>query len=171
MPWSNFMLKMAGWIFPDKHPDTPRFYTGLGLWFLALGMHFSDHVKAVLSTKYLLWAGKNSFAVYLLHGTLLRTILVWVLFGFTVPSDVLQEDGTYKQAPYLEHGGRLSFYFWIAVWMVVQYWIANQWTNHVDPFCARMTEKLELYVFKDQNAVERQPVESRPLMELSVLPS
>ena len=155
MPWSNFMLKMAGWIFPPNHPDTPRFYSGIGLEFLALGMHFSDHVKAVLSNKYLLWAGKNSFAVYLLHGTLLRTILVWMLYGIAAPPDIIQEDGTHTAAPHLKLGGRLQWYFWLPIWFVIQYWIANLWMKYVDPLCARITQNLEEYVFEEQNAVEK----------------
>jgi hypothetical protein len=150
MPWSNFMLKMAGWIFPSNHPDTPRFYSGIGLTFLALGIHLSDSIKWVLSNKYLLWAGKNSFAVYLLHGTLLRTILVWMLYGITAPPDIVHQDGTSTQAPNLQRGGPLRFCFWLPIWFVVQYWLANLWTMHVDPFCARITQNLEKYLFEDQ---------------------
>jgi peptidoglycan/LPS O-acetylase OafA/YrhL len=150
MPWSNFMLEMAGWIFPPNHPDTPRFYTGIGLTFLALGIHFSSLAKVVLSNKYLLWAGKNSFAVYLLHGTLMRTILVWLLYGIMVPSDITQEDGTVVAAPHLEIRGRLRWYFWLPIWFVIMYWIAHLWTTYVDTFCARVTQNLEKYILEEE---------------------
>jgi hypothetical protein len=150
MPWSNFMLKLSDYIFPPNHPDTPRFYTGLGLTFLAVGIHFSDFVKALLSHKYLLWLGKNSFAVYLLHGTLLRTVLVWMEYGFIPPQDIVNDDGTVHEGKHLELGGRLRFWFWIPVWFVLQYYLANLWTSYVDPFCARVTEKIEKYVFEDE---------------------
>lgn len=159
------MLKLSAYIFPPKHPDTPRFYTGLGLEFLALGMHFSEPIKAGLSHKYLLFAGKNSFAVYLLHGTLLRTILVWMLYGLVAPADVLQEDGTYRQAPHLELGSRFAFYFWLLVWMTLQYWLASQWTKYVDPFCANLTQKLERYVLKE----DQPPIITH--VEMATLPS
>jgi len=150
MPWSNFMLKLSHYIFPPNHPDTPRFYTGLGLTFLALGIHFSDLIKVLLSNKYLLWLGKNSFAVYLLHGTLLRTVLVWMEYGFVRPADIVNNDGTITEGKHLELGGRLRFWFWIPVWFALQYYLANLWTCFVDPFCARVTEKLEKYTFENE---------------------
>ena len=147
MAWSNNMTEMAKWVFPSSHPDTPRFYTGLGLTFISLGLHFSEISKSILSNKYLLWAGKNSFAVYLLHGTLMRTILVWMLYGVAIPPDIIKPDGTVQAAPYVKMGGRASWYFCLSIWFVVLYYLANVWTTHIDAFCARITQKLEKYVF------------------------
>lgn len=158
MPWSNLMLKLSDYIFPSSHPDTPRFYTGLGLTFIATGIHFSDSVKQLLSHKYLLWLGKNSFAVYLLHGTLLRTVLVWMQYGIIAPADIQNEDGTVSEGKHLELGGRLRFWFWIPVWFVLQYWVANLWTGWVDPFCARITEGIEKRVFATEDEEKSVPI-------------
>jgi len=146
-PWSQFMEKWAYTFFP-KESEIPRYYSGLGLIFIALGIHFSTSVKDVLANRYLLWFGKNSFAVYLLHGTLLRTVLVWMLFGVTLPADV-EVDGKMEPGPPLKICGRVGWYFWVSVWLVLLYSVANQWTKHVDPFCARSTFRLEKYVFDD----------------------
>ncbi|CZR67615.1 related to hard surface induced protein 3 [Phialocephala subalpina] len=150
MPWSNAMLSLSKYIFPPSHPDTPRFYTGLGLTFLALGLHFSDHAKQVLSYKYLLWCGKNSFAVYLLHGTFLRTVLVWMLYGFVAPKDILNEDGSVHEAPHLELGSRWWFYLAVGMWFGVMYWAANLWTTYVDAWCGRFTASLEKRTFHQE---------------------
>lgn len=150
MAWSNFMTQMAAYIFPPDHPDTPRFYAGIGFTFIALGLQFSDLAKVVLSNKYLLWAGKNSFAVYVLHGTLMRTILVWMLYGIMYIPDMIKEDGTIEAAPYVKMGGQLRWYFWVPVWFVIQYWLANLWTTYVDSFCARVTQNLEKHVFEEE---------------------
>jgi hypothetical protein len=158
MPWSNYMLEMSKWIFP-RDSETPRFYSGLGLDLIALGIHFSNPVKNILSNKYLLWFGRNSFAVYLLHGTLLRTVLVWMLYGFSTPADIVKEDGSRAPGPNLKICGRLRWYFWLPIWFVLLYTIANLWTKHVDPFCARTTQKLEKYVFEERedNNQEKRP--------------
>jgi hypothetical protein len=148
-------------IFP-KEAELPRYYTGLGLEFIALGIHFSPTVKDVLSNKYLLWFGKNSFAVYLLHGTLIRTVLVWMIFGIHLPADV-EQDGKMVPGPALKQCGRIGWYFWVPIWLVILYSIANQWTKHVDPFCARLTQRLERYVFDEKYVA---PEGARPILPL-----
>lgn len=162
MPWSNAMLQASVYIFP-KDCETPRFYSGLGLEFIALGIHFSPGFKALLSNKYLLWFGKNSFAVYLLHGNMLRTILVWMYFGFKVPGDIIHEDGGVERAPNLPMPGRVRFWFFLPIWFVILYSVANLWTKHVDPWCARMTESLVHYVTVDE---QKNKDEEKPHMRL-----
>src|SRR6187402_2231952 len=56
MTWSRVMGQASVYIFPADH-ETPRFYSGIGLIFIALGIHFSASAKNVLSNKYLLWFG------------------------------------------------------------------------------------------------------------------
>ncbi|KAF8860641.1 hypothetical protein BDZ45DRAFT_587984 [Acephala macrosclerotiorum] len=148
MTWSRVMGQTSVYIFPADN-ETPRFYSGIGLIFFALGIHFSNAMKDVLSNKYLLWFGKNSFAVYLLHGTLLRTLLVWMYFGLKTPLDIIHEDGTIEPGPPLKICGRARWYFWLPIWFVILYYIANLWTKYVDPWCARVTEKLVKYVFEE----------------------
>jgi hypothetical protein len=157
MPWSKAMLHMSTWIFPQD-PETPRFYSGLGLEFIALGIHFSPPVKNVLSNKYLLWFGKNSFAVYLLHGAILRTVLVWMLFGIKTPANIVKENGEHAPGPNLKICGRLRWYFWLPIWFVILYTVANLWTKHVDPFCARLTQKLEAYVFEEKENTQEKRI-------------
>jgi peptidoglycan/LPS O-acetylase OafA/YrhL len=149
MTWSRYMGHTSIYIFP-KDNETPRYYSGIGLEFIALGIHFSPSAKKVLSSKYLLWFGKNSFAVYLLHGALLRSVLVWMLFGFSVPPDIIKEDGRHEPAPKMKFtASRARWYFWLPIWFVMLYYIANLWTKYVDPWCARVTERFVKYVFED----------------------
>ena len=150
MPWSNFMKSLAGYIFPPKHPNTARFYSGVGLTFMALGIHLSDLAKHILSQKYLLLAAKNSFAVYLLHGTLMRTVLTWMVFGLTHAPDIVAADGSRVAGPHLALGSRARFWFWLPIWFVFQYWVAHLWTKYVDAWCATVTQKLEELVFEEQ---------------------
>lgn len=160
MTWSRLMGNASLYIFP-KDNETPRFYSGVGLIFIVLGIHFSNATKSVFSNKYLLWFGKNSFAVYLLHGSLLRSVLVWMYFGFSVPADVPGEDGKMVPGPNLTICGRARYFFWMPIWFVILYWVAHLWTKHVDPMCARLTERLVRYVFDDQ---------LEPSMEKRILP-
>lgn len=162
MPWSKKMLDWAHVIFP-REAEIPRYYSGLGLEFIALGIHFSNPIKDVLSNKYLLWFGKNSFAVYLLHGTILRTFLVWMMFGMTLPPDV-EKDGKMVPGPPLVVCGRARWYFFLPIWFVILYSAANMWTKYVDPFCARLTQRFEKYCFED--TVQPNPREKPSLSPL-----
>ncbi|OBT50682.1 hypothetical protein VE04_09710 [Pseudogymnoascus sp. 24MN13] len=126
--------------------DTARFYTGLGMDFICVAIFLSPTLKDLLSSKYLLWLGKNSFAVYLIHGTLIRTILTWCMYGMSIPAKVEKEvDGkmTLVNGPGLKHGGYVYMTVFIPLFFVLLYFLANLWTMHVDPRCARWTAAFE----------------------------
>jgi hypothetical protein len=148
MPWSKAMEDWSHYIFPREN-DTPRFYTAIGLIFITLGIHFSNAAKSFLSSKYLLWFGKHSFAVYLLHGSLLRSILAWMYFGVHLPRDIIVEGGGIQPGPPLQICGRFQFWALLPVWLGIVYLSAFYWTKYVDPWCARTTERLVKYVFEE----------------------
>ncbi|KAI1002075.1 hypothetical protein K3495_g6130 [Podosphaera aphanis] len=147
MPWSDLLRQKSIFLFPTDS-ETPRYYTGIGLIFICLAIHFSNLMKAVLSNKYLLWFGKNSFAVYLLHGTFLRTVLVWMYFGISSPADIIREDGSAERIN-LPYPSQARAYLWMPVWIALLYLLANIWTSYVDPWCARLTEKFVRFVFQE----------------------
>jgi peptidoglycan/LPS O-acetylase OafA/YrhL len=147
MAWSRMMGEYSFYIFPLEN-DTPRFYTGVGLVFVSLGIHFSTLAKTILSSKYLLWFGKNSFAVYLIHGSLLRSVMVWMYFGIHTPADIIIESGGIEPGPPLKICGSVRFWFWMPIWLAIVYSLASLWTKYVDPWCARVTERLVKYVFE-----------------------
>lgn len=147
--WSTKLHSLLIYILP-ANSDVPRFSSGIGLEFLSLGIQYSPKVKDILSNKYLLWLGKNSFAVYLIHGTLLRIFLTWMLFGITLPDNVKNDKGELVEGPALEIAGPLVQAVCIPIWFVGLYIVANYWTQYVDPFCAKMTQKSERYVFVEK---------------------
>jgi peptidoglycan/LPS O-acetylase OafA/YrhL len=148
MAWSKALQNFSQYIFP-RGSENHRFYTGIGLIFVALGIHFSHSAKAFLSSRYLLWFGKQSFAVYLLHGSLLRSVLCWMMFGIHVPGEVLVEGGGIQPGPPLPLCGRFQFWTLLPIWVGIVYACAFYWTKYVDPWCARVTERLVRYVFED----------------------
>ncbi|ESZ89506.1 hypothetical protein SBOR_10109 [Sclerotinia borealis F-4128] len=149
--WSQSLYNLSFWIFPND-PDIPRYYSGLGLDLIALGIHFSPSCKDFLSHRYLLWFGKNSFAVYLIHGTLLRTLLIWMLYGVSMPTETVNEEGEMVKGV-LRMGGRVRWYTMMLIWFVILYGLANAWTKWVDPWCGRVTQRWERYVFEEDGEV------------------
>lgn len=155
MTWSRLLLNFMRPILPGN-PDFPRFGSGLGLNFITLGILFSpSHLQRALSSKYLLFFGKMSFAVYLLHGSLLRTTLVWMLFGVHTLPDHEDAAGIMAKTRLTFPGG-LALIAWQIVWLPMLYGLAYLWTNHVDPWCDRLTNKLVDYVRLE--ASEKVPV-------------
>ncbi|TVY82707.1 hypothetical protein LSUE1_G005721 [Lachnellula suecica] len=160
--WSNFMLKLSDYMLLPENGNVPTFYSGLGVILIASSIHFSKPLKTVLSLKYFLWAGKNSFAVYLIHGTLIRSVLSWMMFGVINPTSTFNEDGTETMGPNLERPHNLRWYLWLPIWFAGLYWLANLWTNYVDPACAKITAALERKMFEQDDGMNI-PLSSIPV--------
>ncbi|KAI1865704.1 hypothetical protein JX265_008027 [Neoarthrinium moseri] len=143
-PWSAWLFRVLVRILP-KDPDFPRFGSGIGLEFITLGIHFSPFLKDVLSGKYLLWLGKQSFAVYLLHGPLLRWVLCWMVYGTHLPADVVNDKGETVPGQ-LHFPGGYKLLIWLPFWIPLNYGVAMLWTTYVDPWCAQLTEQVVSYV-------------------------
>ncbi|ROV88742.1 hypothetical protein VMCG_10081 [Cytospora schulzeri] len=144
MTWSRVLLNIMKPILPEN-PDFPRFGSGIGLEFIALGVLLSPWLQRLLSSRYLLFLGRMSFAVYLLHGPLMKTMLVWMLYGVQLLPDHENEQGE-MVITRLKYPGNLTLVVWQLVWLPMVYGIAHLWMAHVDPWCDRMTNRLAEYV-------------------------
>lgn len=157
VPWSRHLMDVMSNILPGAAPDYPRFGSGLGLECLTLGILLSPSVlQRALASKYLLFFGRVSFAVYLLHGPLLRTTLVWMMYGVhELPPHEDPATGALVPTPFT-YPGHLTLLAWQVVWLPMVYGLAILWTNYVDPWCDRMTNKLVEHVWLE--ASEKVPV-------------
>ncbi|KAF3763302.1 hypothetical protein M406DRAFT_279359 [Cryphonectria parasitica EP155] len=147
MGWSRTLLSIMRPILPNN-PDFPRFASGIGLEFISIGIVFSPFLQKALSSRYLLFLGRMSFAVYLLHGPLLKTVLVWMLYGVQTLPDHENDKGE-MVITRLKYPGNLTLVAWQIVWLPMLYGIASLWMNHVDPVCERLTNRLVEYVKLD----------------------
>ncbi|KAF2092026.1 hypothetical protein K490DRAFT_70721 [Saccharata proteae CBS 121410] len=150
LTWSRQLLDLSTYIFPEGS-DIPRRYTALGLDITIIGLFISSHAKDLLSNRYFMWLGSKSFAVYLVHGTLLRTVLVWMLYGISGQpwKEELNELGEIIPPEPLHRPGFLRFAISIPIWLVVVYTVAHLWTTYVDSYCAKLTQKMEKRAFEE----------------------
>ncbi|KAH8892348.1 hypothetical protein GQ53DRAFT_746212 [Thozetella sp. PMI_491] len=139
MAWSRAIHDLLVPILPTN-ADIPRFASGLGLQLVTLGLQFTPWTRELLSNRYFIWLGKQSFAVYLLHGLFIRTVLTWMLYGLTYPPDVQNDQGEWVHGPTPLFPGMARFYVSFVIWIPLLYGAANLWTTYVDPWCARVTE-------------------------------
>lgn len=162
--WSSSLATLSHHIFP-RDADVPRYFSAVGCDLILVGIYLSSRAKDALSHRWFLWLGKHSFAVYLLHGTLLRTILTWMLYGMIHPpstgiaststspnsnatlgaaADLPSHDGEY-----FVRQSRLIVAISVPLWLGLVYLCAHLWTSHVDPFCAMITRSIERRTIDD----------------------
>ncbi|KAJ2896593.1 hypothetical protein MKZ38_005416 [Zalerion maritima] len=152
--WSNALKEFLTPILP-KDPNYGRWSTSIGLWLISLAIHFSPLARNVLSNKYFLWLGKQSFAVYLIHGTLIRTVLCWMLFGFAIPENTTNDEGEVVVTRYPSPSGP-KLLICASIWLPLVYGLAVVWTTFVDPWCAKVTEKMVSFT--------KQETDEKPLL-------
>ncbi|CAK7213322.1 hypothetical protein SBRCBS47491_001766 [Sporothrix bragantina] len=147
--WSRALQSVLTSILPHGS-EYSRFASGFGVQLMAIGLHFSPKMRDVLANRAFLWLGKNSFAVYLLHGPLLRSVLAWLVYGFKTLPDTLDDEGKPVHHS-TRFPGMMHLYVCLMFWIPFNYGMAHLWTTYVDPWCADVTEKFVRYVIRDEN--------------------
>ncbi|KAJ5894565.1 hypothetical protein N7495_006256 [Penicillium taxi] len=161
--WSNSMFNLARHIFPPDVNIGKR-YTAVGVDLIILAIFLSPSTKDFLSNRLLLWLGKQSFAVYLIHGTMLRVVLCWMLYGISGQPWEGGEAKTDDQRQWLPLRPPWVVAICIPIWIGIVYACATAWTAYVDRFCAKMTAKLERTMFiEDEKASLPMPAVSIPM--------
>lgn len=162
-PWSQSLFKFLETILP-RDPDFPRFSSGLGLMLIVVGLHLSDTARNVLASKPFIWLGRMSFAVYLLHNQILRSVLCWMVYGFSLPEqpEDVQDPDTGEwwtpDRPRLEFPGAGRLFMVLPIYWFMVYGAAWLWTTYVDAWCARVTEKLVGAVKEDDGREKSEPL-------------
>ena len=139
-PWSTGMLRLADFIFPVGS-ETARFYPAIGAQLICLGVMFNTTAKRIFSSSWLCWLGKHSFAIYLIHAPLVRTLLTWMLFGLSSRplSPGEDEQGHKLPRPWIPVTNRWALFIIIPLFYVLLYRLAMLWVAHVDPVCGQIT--------------------------------
>ncbi|MCJ1318450.1 hypothetical protein MMC15_003778 [Xylographa vitiligo] len=79
-PWSTSLLTLGQRLLPPQL-DFGRTYGSLGALLLVLAIIISPHARAALAAPPLALLGRLSFPIYLLHGTVLRSLFAWCMFA------------------------------------------------------------------------------------------
>ncbi|KAL8949623.1 MAG: hypothetical protein Q9222_004285 [Ikaeria aurantiellina] len=153
--WSRGLLNLGHWIFPND-VEYARYYPGLGADIIATGILFNTTAKRILSHPFPCWMGKLSWAVYLLHAPLIRTVLTWVLFGASIrPAQGPDSNGNPQPPGWLPIANRWVVLFAIPLFYVFLYRVAGLWSSYVDPWCTKVTQQFEDMVFREEAKVDK----------------
>ncbi len=148
-PWSRALHSFGTkYLLGDAEDSLDRTYGGVGGALLLASIIISPHARYVLSRKPLKWLGKVSFAIYLLHGTVLRTVFSWILFFGQELHESVEQD---------QHGFVHSRWKYVApgapqcasatgVSIVVILFASHMWSIKVEPVFAKITSNLEKMV-------------------------
>jgi peptidoglycan/LPS O-acetylase OafA/YrhL len=156
-PWSKFLHDIGRTIFPT-HNEPPRVWGTVGAIMLVVAIMISPHIRSALSTHVLLWLGKISFPIYLLHGTFLRTIFAWIMFAGKSPRqfEVKGANGESVWVDRYPQPGPFGIWVAVAVSMGLCLLTCDWWSNRVEPLFGKMTKWAEELTFKKgDGAVER----------------
>ena len=143
-----------GSILVPKGSNVHRRTSAFFIYCTAVSIFLSPPIQKLLSHRFLLWLGHHSFAVYLVHGTLLRTVAIWVVYGITgQPWEQAQKnpDGSMQAQEWIKPKSRSHKYLAVLIFTALTYMAAYAWMKWVDTACARATQWLEKKVFEDSD--------------------
>jgi hypothetical protein len=160
--WSRFLFDhlvnpagddSRGSIIVPLGADRQRRTSAFFIMCVSVSLFLSPLFQKLLSHRLLIWLGHHSFAVYLVHGTILRTVAIWIVYGISgEPWEEAgkNEDGTPREQEWIPPRGRPHKMVAVLVFVVLTYTAAWAWMRWVDAACARATQWLEKRVFDDE---------------------
>lgn len=159
-PWSHYMQDFMRKIGPQHPTVVNRYWVSIGPAILMLGVTFSRNAQRVLTVPLFNFLGRCSFAIYLLHHTMIRTVLVWLLYGhtyFTTPE--VDEEGNPRELP---APSLMTFFFVMPLFCAILYAVAYLWTVYVDSFCVKIVNRLKDLMFRPEQE-EQEKTSTLPL--------
>ena len=163
--WSAYLEDLGGKIFPPQG-DLARTWGSVGCMVLIIGIIISPHARRLLSRKPLIWLGKVSFPIYLLHGTFMRSLLAWFTFAGQTPApfEIPAAEGETTTIYRYPQPGNFRILFSIAVSMGCMLAGSHYWAKNVEPVFGKITKKAEEIMFGkgDGNGTGSNP--GRPML-------
>lgn len=148
--WSNFLFEACHKIAPVGI-EVSRFWPTIGAQVLTLAIVVSPHLRRGLSHRWLLWLGKISFPLYLLHGSFMRSILAWMLFHRQTLKNIEETNGG-NTVIVLRYPlpGIPTFLVVMPVFMVILLGATHLWAVKVEPWFGWITDKAQKTMFAKQ---------------------
>ena len=151
-PWSRWLLDLHYKVFP-QYAFVDRAWPTIGASLLCFAIIMSPHLRKLLSRRPLVWLGKISFPLYLLHGTFMRTILAWLLFARQHLVEMEERNGeetfVVKKYPL---PGLPTFLVVMPIFFPILFFATHMWANKVEPHFGAITKTVEDICFGKRDA-------------------
>jgi peptidoglycan/LPS O-acetylase OafA/YrhL len=132
--WSHSMQKFMHTM-TVKDSDVRRYWDHLGASTVLLGIFFSRNARRVLTSPIFNFVGRVSFPVYLMHNTMIKTVLTWMVYLPSAMNPPRNEKGEQMD---LQRGSTLHIFVAVALFYYILYRLAALWVQHIDPICAKI---------------------------------
>jgi peptidoglycan/LPS O-acetylase OafA/YrhL len=135
-PWTRHLAYIGHFIFPET-TDMSRMWDGLGAQMFCFSVFFSPDLRRLFSQPSLTWLGSISFPLYLLHGTLMRTLLAWMAFGpqWLVGAELVDDK--------IPLPGAFTMITVMPVFIAVTLAVSALWQSKVEPYFGKATSLLQ----------------------------
>jgi peptidoglycan/LPS O-acetylase OafA/YrhL len=151
--WSHVMLNMMQSITVDKS-DVRRYWDHIGASIVLLGIFFSGTARKVLCSPVFNFLGRVSFPVYLMHNTMIKSVLTWMVYLPSAMNPPKNEKGELQD---LQRGTTTHVFIAIAIFYYILYRCAALWVKHVDPICADLVNSATKWAY-DESSREPRPI-------------
>ncbi|KAF2819732.1 hypothetical protein CC86DRAFT_127152 [Ophiobolus disseminans] len=165
--WSHVMLKMMQSITVEK-ADVRRYWDHIGASTILLGIFFSGTARKVLCSPVFNFLGRVSFPVYLMHNTMIKSVLTWMIYLPSAMNPPKNEKGELLD---LQRGTTMHVFIAIGVFYYILYRCAALWIKHVDPICADIVNAATKWAYGDSQSREPRPILGNGHVDKTVLPS
>ncbi|KAJ5681657.1 uncharacterized protein N7477_001597 [Penicillium maclennaniae] len=153
VPWSR-ALDTVGQLIVPNGGEVNRYIISLGTTFFVFGVFFSRDARRLLSSPFMNFFGRISFPIYLLHNTIIRTALSWVLYRQSIASKGFHPVDEEGNPIHYEAGGTFTFGVAVPLFYLLLIYVAHLWTVHVDPRCEKVVTWLSRKAFGDESDSE-----------------
>ncbi|KAI5287911.1 hypothetical protein KEM54_005630 [Ascosphaera aggregata] len=150
-PWSKSMMDWMISITPGG-TEHSRYWMSVGATMLIYGLFFSRNARKVLTMPLFNFLGRVSFPVYLLHDTVIRTVLVWMVYGPSAGR--LPKEDAEGRPVLLQRVSTFALFFIMPIFYATTYLFAYMWNWYVDPKCAKVVDWLKNAMFENEADVQ-----------------
>ena len=141
--WSSLLQVLGAKWFPAES-EVAREWASIGALILLFAIIISPHLRILLSRPPLIWLGKVSFPIYLLHGIFMRTMLAWFVFAGQIPI-AYESNGTtiYRYGQPSE----FRIYVSIILSMGTMLLASHYWSDNIEPVFGKISKRAEALMF------------------------
>lgn len=176
---AGFPEKNAGWCFWSSSlsvigiklfgvgSDLSRHWSSIGASMILLGLLYLPTAQAFLSHPLLVWMGKVSFSIFLIHSMLIRSVFCWMIYAKSVVPPKMVDvndnlnanDNGYDYLNNLDTKGKfrppatgIGLLVTSVIFFPLLYLFAHLWMNYVEARCTDLARW-----FEDRMVGEGQP--------------
>lgn len=139
--WSN-SLRIIGMNIFRPGAELSRNWGSVGASLILVGILFWPSAKTFLAHPLLVWTGKVSFAVFLIHSFLIRSLFCSMLYTHSTPPNDI-DPGKTTNAHSLQRAHGLNLITISLIFFPFLYLMAHLWSTHVESRCDQISQLVE----------------------------